>query len=164
MYYSYNYDFFGCGWVVIRHKQLRSCDAFLANRLRCIIQYDALCKCRIKALVPLCVYRRHYLPSRRRRQHDTFLPWFVPRTEPPVQLREVGPDRGHLLTESCSDVHLHVCRYRTGDKDCCCCCSVASRRQNIAACTGVIFPRLDRGCCSSVYCSSTGCCSSTRRW
>ena len=40
----------------------------------------------------------------------TFLPWFVPRTEPPVQLREVGPDRGHLLTDSCSDVHLHVCR------------------------------------------------------
>ena len=31
----------------------------------------------------------------------TFLPWFVPWTEPPVQLRE---DRGHLLTESCSDV------------------------------------------------------------
>ena len=29
----------------------------------------------------------------------TFLPWFVPRMEPPVQLREVGPDRGHLMTE-----------------------------------------------------------------
>ena len=28
----------------------------------------------------------------------------------PVQLRDVGPDRGRLLTESCSDVHLHVCR------------------------------------------------------
>ena len=39
----------------------------------------------------------------------TFLPWYVPRTEPPMQHREVGPDRGHLLTESCSDVHLHVC-------------------------------------------------------
>ena len=44
----------------------------------------------------------------------TLLPWFVPRTESPVQLREVGLDRGHLLTESCSDVHLHVCRCRTG--------------------------------------------------
>ena len=27
------------------------------------IQYDALCKCRIKALVPLRVYRRHSSPS-----------------------------------------------------------------------------------------------------
>ena len=69
----------------------------------------------------------------------TFFPWFVPRTEQPVQLREVGRNRGHLLTENCSDVHLHVCRYRTGDDDCCC-CSVGSRRQNITACcTGVIF-------------------------
>ena len=72
----------------------------------------------------------------------TFLPWFAPRTEPPVPLREVGPDRGHLLNESCSDVHLHVCRCRTGDGDCCCCTrSVGSRRQNITACTGVIFAR-----------------------
>ena len=31
----------------------------------------------------------------------TFLPWFVPWTEPPVQLRE---DRVHVLTDSCSDV------------------------------------------------------------
>ena len=46
----------------------------------------------------------------------TFLPWFVPRTEPPVQLHEVGPDREHLLTERFSDVHLHVCRCRTGDE------------------------------------------------
>ena len=29
-----------------------------------------LCKWRIKALVPLWVYRRHSLPSRRCRQHD----------------------------------------------------------------------------------------------
>ena len=64
----------------------------------------------------------------------TFLPLFAPRTEPPVQLRGVGPDRGHLLTESCSDVHLHVCRCRTGDADCRC-CSGGSRRQNITACT-----------------------------
>ena len=34
----------------------------------------------------------------------TFLPSFVPRMEQPVQLREVGPDGGHLLTESYSDV------------------------------------------------------------
>ena len=32
-------------------------------------QYYALCKCRVKALVPLWVYRRYSLPSRRRRQH-----------------------------------------------------------------------------------------------
>ena len=68
----------------------------------------------------------------------TFLPYFVARTEPPAQLREVGPDRGHLLTGSCSDVHLHVCRCRTEDEDCCC-WSVGSRRQNSTACTGVIF-------------------------
>ena len=70
-----------------------------------------------------------------------FLPWFVPQTEPPVQLREVGTDRGHLLTESYSDNHLHVCRCRTGDKDCCCYCSAGSRHQNITACTGVTFAR-----------------------
>ena len=33
----------------------------------------------------------------------TFLPSLVPRTEPPVQLREVGSDRGHLLTKRCSN-------------------------------------------------------------
>ena len=27
---------FGCAWLVIRRKQLRSYDAFLANRLGCI--------------------------------------------------------------------------------------------------------------------------------
>ena len=70
----------------------------------------------------------------------TFLPRFVPATEPPVQFREVGPDRGYLLTESCNDVHLHVCRCRTGDEDSCC-CSVGTRRQNITGCTGVIFSR-----------------------
>ena len=36
-------------------------------------------------------------------------PHFVLRTEPSVQLRELGPGRGHLLTESCSCVNLHVC-------------------------------------------------------
>ena len=75
-----------------------------------------------------------------------------------MQLREVGPDTGHFLTESCSDVPFHICRCRNGDDDCCCCCRVGSRRQNITACTSVIFAR----CCSGVNCSSTGCCSSTR--
>ena len=60
----------------------------------------------------------------------TFLPWFVPRKEPPVQLREVDPDKGHLLTESCNDIQLYMCRCRTGDEDCCC-SSVRSRRQYI---------------------------------
>ena len=71
----------------------------------------------------------------------TFLPWFLPRKEPPVQLREVGPNRGHLVIEIYSDVPLHLCRCRTGDKDCCG-CSVGHRRQNITACTGVTFTRL----------------------
>ena len=70
----------------------------------------------------------------------SFLPWFFPRTEPPVQHREVGPDRGYLLTQSCSDVHLHVRRCRTGDEGCCC-CSVGTRHQNITACTVVTFAR-----------------------
>ena len=52
----YNYQFFGRAWVVILQKQLRSYDAILANRLG-RIQYDALCNCRIKALIPLWVYR-----------------------------------------------------------------------------------------------------------
>ena len=47
----------------------------------------------------------------------TSLPWFVPWTEGPVQLREVGPDTGHFLTESCSDVPFHICRCRNGDDD-----------------------------------------------
>ena len=38
---------------------VRSHDAFLATRLGCVIEYDALRKCRIKALAPLWVYRRH---------------------------------------------------------------------------------------------------------
>ena len=43
----------------------------LANRHGCVIEYDAYKrKCRIKALVPLWVCRRHSLPSRRRRRHD----------------------------------------------------------------------------------------------
>ena len=85
-----------------------------------------------------------------------FLPWFVPRTEPPVQLRELGSDRGHLLSESCSDVHLHVCRYQTGGEDCCC-CSVGSRRK--VSPLVLALSLLDRGCCSSVYCSNNECCS-----
>ena len=62
--------FFGCAWVVIRQKQIRSYDAFLANRRGCKILYYALRNGRIKALLPLWVYRRRSLPSRRRRQHD----------------------------------------------------------------------------------------------
>ena len=57
----------------------------------------SLCKCRIKALVPLWDTRCRLGDA----GSMTFLPWL--RTEPPVQLREVGPDRGQLLTE-CSDV------------------------------------------------------------
>ena len=86
----------------------------------------------------------------------TFLPWFVPRTEPPVQLREVGPDRCHLLIDSCSDVHLHVCRCRIGDEDCCC-SSAGSRRQ--ISLLVLASSLIDRGCCSSEYCNSTESCS-----
>ena len=88
----------------------------------------------------------------------TFSAWFAPRTEPPVQLREVGRDRGHLLTDNCSDVHILV--YRTGDEDCCC-CNVGSRRAKISLLVLALY-LLDRGYCISVYCSSTGSCSSTR--
>ena len=75
-----------------------------------------------------------------------FLPWFVPRTQPPVQLREVGPDRGHLLTESCSGVS---------------CVSMSNRGRglqllwlgkNTAKISLLVLALslLDRGCCSSV--------------
>ena len=37
-------------------KLVRSYDTFLANCLMCVFDYDALCKCRIKALAPLWVY------------------------------------------------------------------------------------------------------------
>ena len=56
----------------------------------------------------------------------TFWPWFVPQTEPPVELREEGPDRGHRRTKSCSDDSC-MCRCRTGDEDCCW-CSLGIRR------------------------------------
>ena len=75
----YSYSFFGCAWVVIRQKQLSSYYSYLANCLEYIIQYDTLGKDRIKVLVPLWVYRRHSLPSRRRRQHDVLA--LVPPTE-----------------------------------------------------------------------------------
>ena len=88
----------------------------------------------------------------------TFLPWFVPRTEPPVQLHEVGSDRGHLLTERCSDVHLHVSGCRTGDEGCCCCSVGSAAKISLLA---LALSLLDRGCCSIVYCSSARCCSST---
>ena len=105
----------------------------------------------------------------------TFSPWFVPRTKRSVQLHEVGPDRRHLLTESDSDVHLYVCRCRTGDADCCC-CSVGSRRHYITACTGVIVECVAGACipaapgvaaartCCCCCCCCCGRCSSTRRW
>ena len=50
-------------------KQLRSYDAFLANRRGCTTQYDALYKCRIRVLLPLWAHRRRSLPSRGCRQH-----------------------------------------------------------------------------------------------
>ena len=52
-----------------------------------------------------------------------------------LKLLEVGPDRGHLLTESCSDVHLRVRRCRTGTEDGC--CSMGTPRRKI---TGVFCP------------------------
>ena len=42
------------------------------------------------------------------------------RTEPPVKTWLSRQDMGHLLTESCSDVHLCVGRCRAGNGDCCC--------------------------------------------
>ena len=91
----------------------------------------------------------------------TFWPWFVPRTEPPVQLREVGRDRGHLLTQSCSDVHLRVCHFRTGDEECC--CSMGSSRQTMIA---LIFAlSSDDRSIAGVVAAAGRCCSSSReRW
>ena len=90
-----------------------------------------------------------------------FLPWFVPGTEPPLQLCEIGPDRGHLPTESCSDVHFHVCRcpgMRTA-------AAVVWEAAVKISLLVLALSLLDRGCCSSAHCSSTGCySSSTRRW
>ena len=42
---------------------------------------------------------------------------------------EDGPGMGHLLTESCSNVHFLVCRCRAGNEDCC--CSMGSPCQTI---------------------------------
>ena len=96
-----------CGyqWLSVK-KQIRLYDAFLAKRLGCIILRIIFCLVQmldqslgtvvgVQTDVTLC--RLGDAGS------TTFLPWFVPRTEPPVQLREVGPFRGHLLTESYSD-------------------------------------------------------------
>ena len=88
-----------------------------------------------------------------------FLPWLVPPKEPPVQLREVGPDSGYLLTEveatftfMCSDVEPGV---RT----------VAAEFWEAAAKIILLvlaLSLLDRRCCSNVYRNSTArCCSST---
>ena len=86
-----------------------------------------------------------------------FLPWFVPGTEPPLQLCEIGPDRGHLPTESCSDVHFHVCRcpgMRTA-------AAVVWEAAVKISLLVLALSLLDRGCCSGVCCGSTGCCSGT---
>ena len=77
----------------------------------------------------------------------TFLPWFVPRTEPPVQLREVGPDRGHLLTESCSDVHVDV------EPGVTTAAAVAWEAGAKISLLVLALSLIDRGCCSSVYLS-----------
>ena len=87
----------------------------------------------------------------------TFLPWVVPRTEPPVQLHEIGPDRGHLLSEGRSDVTLYV-DVEPGMRTA---AAVAWEPAAKISLLVLTLPLLDRGCCSSVYCGSTGCCDST---
>ena len=39
----------------------------------------------------------------------SFLPWFVPRTEPPVQLHEVGTDRGHIFCTKVAATFTFMC-------------------------------------------------------
>lgn len=130
---------FECVVVAIRQTQLRSHDASVVCCLGCI-NYDALCKCRIKALVPLWVYSRQHSCRPRLRQHDVLAISFVPRTERPVQNRGIGPDRGLLQPEGCSEDKGYMGRSQTGGEDCCCCCCrVGSRRQKITAYTGVIL-------------------------
>ena len=137
----------------------RSYVAFLANRLGCI--YYNRMPCANVGSKPW--YRCGCRDDTPWRLGDacsmTFLPWCVTRTEPPVQLHEVGPDRGHLLTESCSDVHLHVCvdvepGMRTA-------AAVAWEAAVKISLLVLALSLLDRGCCKSLYFSSTGCCSST---
>jgi len=53
-------------------------DLLLAARTNFHSAWWSFCKCRIKALVPLWVYRGHSMPSSRPREHLTFLPWFGP--------------------------------------------------------------------------------------
>ena len=130
----------GCAWVVIRQTQLPGTfvGCILGIRLGSVIEYNALCKYRIKASHRCgCTNPPCGLGDA---GSMTLLPCFVPWTEPPVKLREVGPDKRHLLTQRCSDVHVHVCRSLTGDEGCCC-CSVETRRRNIIACAGLIFSR-----------------------
>ena len=85
----------------------------------------------------------------------TFLLRFVPRTEPPVQIREVGQDRGHLLTESCSDVHVDV------EPGVTTAAAVAWEAGAKISLLVLALSLIGRGCCCSVNRSSTGCCSST---
>ena len=72
----------------------------------------SLCKYLIKALVPRCGCTED-TPCRFRDAGSIIyvVAWLSPDgRNRRLKLREVGPDREHLLTESCSDVHLRACR------------------------------------------------------
>ena len=91
----------------------------------------------------------------------TFLPWFVPRTEPPVQLREVGPEAqiGDIFRPKVEATFTFMCvdvEPGMGTAG-----AVAWEAAAKISLLVLALSLLDRGCCSSVYCSSTGCCSST---
>ena len=88
----------------------------------------------------------------------TFLPWFVPRTEPPVQLREVGPDGRHLLTVVAATFTFLYVDVEPGMRTAAAVTWEAAAKMSLLV---LALSVLDRGCCSSVYCSNTGCCSST---
>ena len=91
----------------------------------------------------------------------TLLPWFVTRMEPPVQLRKVVSDRGHLLTECFSDVRLHAFTCVDVEPGMRTAAAVAWEAAAKISLLVLALFLLDRGCCSSAHCSNTVCCSST---
>lgn len=141
-----------CVRVDICQQQLRSYDALMSNRLGCTIQSEALCACRIKALVPFLVYRPHSMPPPcpgSSRRHDCWRNFMR---------QDQTPDRGHFFTESCSDDHLNVCPCRTGGMTASAAASETVAKRSVLVLT-LYFPH--SGYCSSLYCTSCGCCSGT---
>ena len=137
---------------------VRSYGAFLAIRLGCVIELMPFANVKSKP----CHHCGCAGDTTICRLGDAgsiaFLRWFFPRTEPPVQFREVGP-----VQRNSSDPDLQ----RRSPS-----CLPMSNWMRTAAAVAwepaanmallvLALYLIGRGCCSSVYCSSTGCCGST---